>query len=301
MLQMRARAFAARDGASDVLKGLGIHEEIEDRKEEIEANEAAQAQPAGPGVGARLQEGDGKEGFNASRAEADAKERAKTTKRQDQARITRLKAEAAEAAASDVESGVHASGPPDNMDAADAEVWLPAYQETHTALSEKKAEGEAAERREVETETNAEAGAAESAAARPEPEAIEEATAATEPAKDEDPFDKFIAHLNQLAGWIEVKNAMADYRGTDTWKAAVPAEQRKVALAIWALAQKYKIDPGADPTAFMNFLFAADDADMVTGTLGVLERSERFMALNDAQKDVVRRAAAGAVERIKGG
>lgn len=44
MLQMRARAFAARDGASDVLKGLAVREEVEDYQD---ARVVSQPRPSG--------------------------------------------------------------------------------------------------------------------------------------------------------------------------------------------------------------------------------------------------------------
>lgn len=53
MLQMRARAWAARDGAADVLRGLPVYEEIVD----------IPAEEKGVGIGARLT-GPGREGFS---------------------------------------------------------------------------------------------------------------------------------------------------------------------------------------------------------------------------------------------
>ena len=63
MLQMRARAFAARDGASDVLKGLGVREEVEDY-----THTARVVAPAASGLRERLSGTPSEEGFNASHA-----------------------------------------------------------------------------------------------------------------------------------------------------------------------------------------------------------------------------------------
>lgn len=65
MLQMRARAFAARDGAADVLKGLHIREEVEDY------GHARDVTPAPTGLRARLEaaQSAASEGFTATQAE----------------------------------------------------------------------------------------------------------------------------------------------------------------------------------------------------------------------------------------
>jgi|SRR5581483_340266 len=67
MLQMRARAFACRDGASDALKGFQMREEVEDYPKDP---------PATTGVLARLQQNEDErpEGFSAQRAIEDAAE-----------------------------------------------------------------------------------------------------------------------------------------------------------------------------------------------------------------------------------
>lgn len=63
MLQMRARAFAARDGAADVLRGMHVAEEVQD----YQPITARQVPAEGPGIAARLSApaADGpREGFN---------------------------------------------------------------------------------------------------------------------------------------------------------------------------------------------------------------------------------------------
>lgn len=67
MLQMRARAFAARDGAADVLKGLHIREEVEDY------GHVRDITPTPTGLRARLEAAKPStaEGFTASQAEDD--------------------------------------------------------------------------------------------------------------------------------------------------------------------------------------------------------------------------------------
>jgi hypothetical protein len=50
MLQMRARAFAARDGAADVLRGMHVAEEVQD----YQPITARQVPAEGPGIAARL-------------------------------------------------------------------------------------------------------------------------------------------------------------------------------------------------------------------------------------------------------
>lgn len=50
MLQMRARAFAARDGAADVLRGMHVAEEVQD----YQPISARQVPVEGPGIAARL-------------------------------------------------------------------------------------------------------------------------------------------------------------------------------------------------------------------------------------------------------
>lgn len=63
MLQMRARAFAARDGASDVLKGLPIYEEVRDTPGGGDGN------GQGSGLRARLKGSTTGEGFSTAQAE----------------------------------------------------------------------------------------------------------------------------------------------------------------------------------------------------------------------------------------
>lgn len=67
MLQMRARSFAARDGAADVLKGLHIREEVEDY------THVRDVTPAPTGLRARLEaaQSASSEGFTATQAQDD--------------------------------------------------------------------------------------------------------------------------------------------------------------------------------------------------------------------------------------
>lgn len=67
MLQMRARAFAARDGASDVLKGLPVYEEVRDYQGDLGGGGG---QGQGSGLRARLKGGaQTGEGFTTAQAE----------------------------------------------------------------------------------------------------------------------------------------------------------------------------------------------------------------------------------------
>jgi len=66
MLQMRARAFAARDGAADVLRGMPVYEEVADFQEIRDVTP-----PKPVGLAARLAaSAPAAEGFTATRAEA---------------------------------------------------------------------------------------------------------------------------------------------------------------------------------------------------------------------------------------
>lgn len=70
MLQMRARAFAARDGAADVLRGMHVAEEVQD----YQPITARRVPTEGPGLTARLtapKAEAAKEGFNAVQAGLD--------------------------------------------------------------------------------------------------------------------------------------------------------------------------------------------------------------------------------------
>jgi hypothetical protein len=67
MLKMRARAFALRDGAADVLRGFQIREEVEDYDGPISRDPPAQARAAAAGTGmrARLEARSTEGGFDA--------------------------------------------------------------------------------------------------------------------------------------------------------------------------------------------------------------------------------------------
>lgn len=62
MLQMRARAFALRDGCADMLRGIQVREEVEDYQH------VRVVQPAPSGLRERLAGSPSEEGFNASQA-----------------------------------------------------------------------------------------------------------------------------------------------------------------------------------------------------------------------------------------
>lgn len=62
MLQMRARAFALRDGCADMLRGIQVREEVEDYQQ------VRVVQPAPSGLRERLAGSPSEEGFNASQA-----------------------------------------------------------------------------------------------------------------------------------------------------------------------------------------------------------------------------------------
>jgi hypothetical protein len=72
MLKMRARAFALRDGAADVLRGFQIREEVEDYDGPISRDPPAQARAAASGTGmrARLESRSAEGGFDADHVAA---------------------------------------------------------------------------------------------------------------------------------------------------------------------------------------------------------------------------------------
>lgn len=67
MLKMRARAFAIRDGAADVLRGFSIREETED----FQPIEAATARAAPVSMRAKLADQTGKQGFDPNHVQAE--------------------------------------------------------------------------------------------------------------------------------------------------------------------------------------------------------------------------------------
>lgn len=67
MLKMRARAFAIRDGAADVLRGFSIREETED----FQPIEAATARAAPVSMRAKLPDQSGKQGFDPNHVQAE--------------------------------------------------------------------------------------------------------------------------------------------------------------------------------------------------------------------------------------
>lgn len=327
MLKMRARAFTARDGAPDVLRGVAIREEVEDY-DVIDV----MATPAAPLHA----------GFEDKPRRGKRQPPALTeTRQQPEPQADEPAAEETQAEQQQIEPG-HAAPGEVYLHSADTvpteegrwltfkdgarfstvadPMTLKVYAE-HSPEAPEEGEGP------TEEGTDTETGGAQPAEIEPDTsETATDASSDGEPqeedsgpsapaddASDEDEeegegddlppeFQTYIEAVDGAKEWTEVKKAMATFFNTPTFKGFTSAEQNKVRQTTWESAKENRVtglpDPAADVSAFRLWIEACEEPDTIKFNLGVLERQPDFEAKDPGIKDNIRRGVAARIEAL---
>jgi hypothetical protein len=332
MLKMRARAFCARDGAADLLRGLYVAEEVQDygpipgetHGERTGMVERLKARAA-PEVDAA--------GFNVRQITADTD--AAKPKGRGKARGTAPEPDAAQGGIIDAvieerPQGDAAASADAILDGDDLPGDLARPTSAQPAESQETAQEAQAEAATPASEhgTEAEAGspatgddtldddemtsafidpdtgksyptmearleAARAEKAEPEPEPDAEFAACT----------AFINAASNVATWAEIKKALAALKKLDGWTNAPPLVQRAVHGAAWRspARERDKVDASQDPTGFLCWLGTGPDADAIDATLAGLWKNGGRAKLNDTQQKKLEEAARQAKNGVASG
>jgi hypothetical protein len=283
MLQMRARAFACRDGASDVLRGFQMREEVEDYRD---------ITPQKSDLRARLEATpQASEGFTVENAEhvqnpmAEAnlilataefpvvnQPVAEPAEGQRKRRRTKAEMEAARAAA----AGQGAPPEPDPDD--------PGYEEPEPveAVVEPAIEPEEADASDV-GETSKSQDFSDDL---PEPEIPEAAT--------------YRAELAMARTLIDVRRAVVALRRTEGFVAAPPAVQRRLTIAALIRLDNLRGEGALIPLAqddpwYFSLSIVDMPKDAITPQFEALQQSPAWKALTPAQQDGLRAGVARAL------
>lgn len=144
----------------------------------------------------------------------------------------------------------------------------------------------------------------------------EEQEAEAEPeaeAEDEAPedlpadFQTFVDAIETVPTFVEIKQAMAAFFQTPTFKGMPLDQQNHVRYQTWMTLVDRKTegtftdlpDQATDVSAFRLWVEAQDDPDAINGTLAVLEQQPAFASKDEAFKGGIRKAAADRIEGLK--
>ena len=298
MLQMRARAFAGRDGAADALKGFQMREEVDDYQE------VREARPQVSDLRAKLeaQSGERTEGFTAENGENETPEEMLAEVElpiADTQRPTTAQPDAPPPTASapvPTEAATPASEPTTAVEVGTEATGDDISAEAETLpLSDGSAKPAASAQGAQSAQTATDASSA--------PETASGGFSA-DPAFDleieeeADPVVEFINTVAKSATWHE---AVASLGALMKLRPLEPHELRSARIALWHIPArvKDKVDPAAHPTNFMTWLAVADDDDQIVGTLDALKRSPSWDRLKPEQHQKILDSAAEARRRIE--
>lgn len=119
------------------------------------------------------------------------------------------------------------------------------------------------------------------------------------------PLSAFWVDVKEDAPWSGdggVKKALAALYQTAEWKALSMEDQAAYRADVWVTRGNGKVQPAADPTAFLCWIDAQDGAeggDAIDGTLVVLEKEPIFVRMPDPTKETVRNRAKAAAARCR--
>ena len=288
MLKMRARAFAIRDGAADVLRGFQIREEVED----YDATPLHQDKQAGTGLLAKLQTTEtlATEGFGIRDIDKEAGEPAPAAEPKKRGRPK--KEQTALEAIAEAEPEIVAQVVEDHGDS----------EEQHAAVVYAETEDDAVEEA---PEPPADAQVEDAAPVEPEPPI--EAPSDLFQADDDQTrpitqFDRFMIAAADAKGWDELRPAMMELTQTEEWRAK-PHDQKKARARVWELVQRWnedgaKLDPAADAFLFQALVSTSTDVEVITGTLEVVKGQKWYLDAPEDRQASVRRFVAGRIEEI---
>lgn len=310
MLKMRARAFAIRDGAADVLRGFQIREEVEDYDAPLLSHDKRE----GTGLLARLESTQtlATEGFGIRDIDKEAGEPAPAAEPKKRGRPKK-------------EPEASAPNPAEN--AAEAEAGKPASEQNQSVGANKTpaevgAENATAEDQEHPQPVPPAEEPPEPTPSDPSPSPSDESTSQSPTASQDGgaasaslfddgvevetrkltAFDAFFYAADDARGWDELRPAMLALTQTEEWKAK-PHDQKKARARVWELVQRWnedgaKLDPAADPFLFQALVSATSDVDIITGTLEVVKDQPWYANSPEDRQASVRRFVAGRIEEI---
>lgn len=262
MLKMRARAFAARDGAPDVLRGVAIREEVEDYQPIHDVTTAT----APPALSADFS-GDGKK----PRKPRGEKAPAAALGGAPEAEEAQEQPPETQTAAQDAAEALGEDDLPEGLRAVEVEATEP------DADPEEEPDADEAEKSDDDD------------VLPPEMQTFVEAV---------ESVATFVEVKHAMATFFKTDTFKAmpleqqNFVRCQTWETLV---DRKTAGDFTDLP-----DHAIDVSAFRLWLEAQDDSDAISGTLSVLERQPGFAQKDDAFKAGIRAAVSGRIQTVRG-
>lgn len=338
MLQMRARAFSARDGASDVLKGFPIYEEAVDfedisdaprstvrQKKDLKAKLTPKDEPA-PEVETTLETNDNGDVIDTTTGEVI--EETNPQGASDAPTVEEGNDTPASATdASDTSPAPEVSGQEEGQDLA----W---WQKTditdgHAKVGEvyRLASDEAGADGKVPTYCD---GAAFSSAGEkgsialnvyrghsPEVDAeaqdpeggggdhVDETATEQAPATSSAPRGGMLGEMDACDSWLTIKAIWIANLKTPEWQSGAPEDQEIVKAQVRAIVERIgdPVSASEDPTYFTIWLAGedtAEGADLIEATLATLEKSAKWGKLNAQQQERVTGQAEAKVQALRG-
>jgi len=282
MLKMRARSFAIRDGAADVLRGFQIREEVEDYGDPLPSDTAARP---GTGLLARLETTQtlATEGFGIRNLADEAGEAAPAAEPKPKRRTNKTIAAEALAAIAEAEPEI-------------VEQVIADHADDHFP-------GDAVADREIPP---ADAEVEEIATTTPEP--IEDAPAAIQgPDHDQtEPATAFDAFNDAIEAATDVEGLTAALRALFTsGECATPDAKRGPRCKVWARVRVLnddgaKIAPESDPFVLGCYIEAESDVEALQAVLPLARDQEWFAQGGEGMQAGVARAIMERVTTLKG-
>lgn len=298
MLKMRARAFAARDGAPDVLRGIAIREEVEDY--DVINEVRTQPQPLTAEFSdprkAELIEGPAKPKRAVKKAESEQAPAASAPEAAQELQESPEKAETVSGDVVDAEVITEGHAAPD-------EVYLhaefPALEDGRR-VTFKNGERFSSVKEQGALKVYGQHAPEAAPPAQDEPdvetEVEPEGDAEEDDAEDGLPpeLGAYVGTIEKAGTWVDVKKAMQAFYTTEYFKALSPEQQNQIRGNTWDVVQegKYpdKPDQAADVSAFRLWIEWIEDPEAIQGTLRVLEGEPAFAQKPDEFKNQIRNA-----------
>lgn len=287
MLKMRARAFAARDGAPDVLRGIAIREEVEDYDVINEVRTEPQTLTADFSDQRQAQiEEQPKPKRAAKKAEPEAASAPAQAEANPEPQESQEEAETVDGEVLDAE--VITEG-----HAAKDEIYLhadfPALEDGRR-VTFKNGERFSTAKDQGTLKIYGEHAPEVAAPDEPEPEAEGEEAGDGLPPE----LGAYVNTIENAGTWVDVKKAMQAFYITDYFKGLSPEQQNQIRGSTWDVVNEAtysdKPDHAADVSAFRLWIEWIEDPDAIQGTLRVLEGEPAFAQKQDEFKGAIRNA-----------
>lgn len=339
MLQMRARAFSARDGASDVLRGIPIYEEVADYVDiDQSAPQRGKRDLKGKLQSPKPADAEPEETLHAQ-ADAAAQEAETELVEQEPGPQTNAPVQAAEGASdgkgsadpASTASAVETTAAAASTDEDDANAWasvaditdgFPAKGEAYRLASDEAVDGrvpvykdgaqfttageKGGKMRKV-YRAHAPAEPAETAQESP-PAAATVVEAQVEPEIEgggEEAPTGFLHEVRAMTDWPSIKKAYVAMTKDPSWAEGSDEDKDIVLATLTGIIEDLDVPPSEneDPTFFTIWIFGQEGdegADAVDVALQTLESAPKFMGLSDDGKERVRAKAEAQAKRLRG-